>query len=83
MNKKIMVAIVALLATAMVATSMLGTVEACGWGRNWGWRRQRFYTYEADAIVGPPVITSTDESGAPFVIIVEGYRPASRYLYSL
>lgn len=77
MNKKIMVAIVALLATAMVATSMLGTAEACGWGRNWGWHRQRFYTYKADGIVGKPVITSTDESNAPFVIIVEGYRPAS------
>jgi len=75
LKRKALGAIVALLAITMAATSLLGTVQACGWGGRWGWHR--FYTYNADVIVGPAVVTSVDASGAPFQIIVEGYRPAT------
>jgi hypothetical protein len=77
LNKKVQIAMVALLATAMVAISLMGTVEACGWGRGWWWHRSRCYTYKADVTLGLPVVTYVNASGAPFKIIIEGYRPAT------
>lgn len=77
MNKKTLSVIVAILAATMVVTSLLSAVEACGWGYRWGWHRNRFYTYKADVIVSAAVITSVNASGAPFQIIIEGYRPAT------
>ena len=35
MNRKVLVMAVALMAVAMLATPLLGTVEACGFGRRW------------------------------------------------
>jgi len=77
LNRKVLIAMVALLLTAMMATPLLGSAEACRWGRRWGWNKNRFYTYKADVIAGAPVITNVDDSGAPFQIILEDYRPAT------
>ena len=70
MNKKGLFAIVAFLTIAMVVTSLMGPAEALGRGRDWR-------PYKADAILGKPVITYIDDSGAPFHIILEGYRPTT------
>ncbi len=70
MNKKALFAITAFLTIAMVATSLMGTAEALGRGRDWR-------PYKADTILGKPVITYSDDSGAPFHIILEGYRPTT------
>ena len=73
MNRKVLITIVALLVTVMVATSLLETVEACGRG----WHKKRLFTYKLEARLGSPANTNVDNSGAPTLIIAEGYRPST------
>jgi hypothetical protein len=70
MKKKVLISIITIIAVALVATPVIGSVLA---GR--GTNKRTFVTYELKATVDTPEITYTDTSGAPNLIILEGYRP--------
>lgn len=79
MNKKVLIAIVALLVTAMIATPLLGIAEACKKGQHRGWNKKMIVGYDFEATLGAPVYTY-DESGLPDIIIGESYRPSTSVL---